>query len=239
MNLKLISLTLGAALALGGTLSAQQNTSRWNASASVGLGTDSLHTITNTGTSWWDIGAYNLDLGYSGMIAGSGVPFRASIGLNHLPSGKVDLGPASTLVNSGAYPIKNSLLGYYIAGDMFVNARVVDNLYFVIGISVNQWSLHQKNGFDEVTNENTGINTLVPAPGKSETYSIPGLKFGGRFGIEYKVSDNLAFDVLFQIIEAGQNRSHFVQDTTTGQTFITGSQPWNPSWLQFGVKFSF
>jgi len=236
MNLKLISLTLGAALVLGGTLHAQ-DTSRWSVSASVGLGTDSLDSITKSGTGWWSIGAYNLDFGYTGMIADSGVPFRASIGINYLPSGRERLGASWTL--NDTQPIMNTLTGYYIAGDMFVPTRIIDNLQLVLGISVNQWSLFQKNGYDEVPNPATGQNTLVRALGKKETYSVPGIKFGGRIGLEYKISDKLAFDVLFQLIEVGQDRSHFIQFYESDTPFITGAKPWNPSWLQFGVKYSF
>jgi len=236
MNLKIINLTLGAALALGGTLGAQQSMPRWSVSASAGLGTDSLNAITNSGTSWWTFGAYNLDFGYSGMIAGSGVPFRATVGINYLPAGTEGRGTASAIFGTAVE--KNTLTGYYIAGDMFFDSRIVDNLKVVLGISVNKWSLEQKNGFDEVLNPNTGIYSLVRAPGKKETYSIAGPKFGGRIGLEYQISDSLAFDVIFQIIEVGQNRSHFLENDD-GYTYVTGSKPWNPSWLQFGFKYSF
>jgi hypothetical protein len=76
-----------------------------------------------------------------------------------------------------------------------------------------------------------------------------GPKFGGRFGLEYKISEKLSFNAILQIIELGQSRSatpimisdpdrpgHYKE---SGYTYTTGNRPWNPSWLQFGFKYTF
>jgi len=221
MDLKLTCLTLGTLLALGAaSLRAQDGVSRWSVSASAGLGTDSLNMITNSGTSWTDFGAFNFDIGYRGMVAESGVPFRASIGINYCPAGRTGIvsGPPATTTN----PTLRKLTGYYLAGDIFVNSRVNDNLFFIVGMSLNKWEM------DETVN-------------RVKTYhSIRNPKFGGRFGVEYKISENMAFNAVFQMIEFGHNRS-WIQDSgkDEGYLYAAGSKPWNPSWLQFGFKFTF
>jgi len=220
MNLKLTCLTLGTLLVLGtGPLRAQDSASRWSVSASAGLGTDSLNMITNSGTSWTDFGAYSFDVGYRGMVAESGVPFRASIGVNYCPAGRSGIvsGPPVT-----SNPTLRALTGYYLAGDLFVNSRINENLFFIVGISLNKWEM------DETVNR---IKTY---------YSIRNPKFGGRFGVEFKISENLAFDAVFQMIEFGHNRT-WLPDPSKGDGYLyaEGSRPWNPSWLQFGFKYTF
>jgi len=220
MNLKLTCLTLGALLTLGlGSLNAQDGVSRWSVSAAAGLGTDSLNMITNSGTSWTDFGAYNFDVGYRGMVADSGVPFRASIGLNYCPAGR------NGIVSGPVQPSSDlrSLTGYYLAGDLFINSRIDDNLFFIMGMSLNKW---------EMTQTVDNVKTY---------YSIRNPKFGLRFGLEYKISDNMAFDALFQMIEFGHNKTMLLADPNDNDKYLmaAGTRPWNPSWLQFGFKYTF
>jgi hypothetical protein len=228
MNLKLTCLTLGAFLVLGaGTLDAQE-TSRWSVSAALGLGTDSLNTITNAGTTWTEFGAYNFDVGYRGMIAGSGVPFRAAIGLNYCPAGKSGA-PAHTI--TPATMTQRSLMGYYLAGDMYINSRINDNLFIIVGMSINKWELTENIYDDEVSRY------------LKEKRDFDGPKFGGRFGLEYKISEKLSFNAIMQYIEFGHDWSAIPildnDDKPTGYTYADGTKPWNPSWLQFGFKYTF
>ena len=224
MKSKLFSLTLGTILVLGASLDAQ-DTKRWSFSASAGLSADGLDAVTNSGTEWWNFGAFNFDFGYTGKIAGSDVPFRASIGINHCPMGSNTRNHRVVNPETGQhiplYP-KRGLLGYQLAGDMFFDSIIVDGLQFLVGGSLNHWSMTEKQ-----------------ADGSTETHNISGVKFGGRIGLEYTINEKFAFQAIFQLIELGTNRSHIDDPTAPGYTRTTGNRTWNPSWLQFGVKYSF
>jgi len=216
MNSKLISrLALGALLATGaGTLSAQDSIgSRFSLSGSLGLGTDSLDAITNSGTSWWNIAAYNFDFGYTGKLAATTVPFRISLGANYMPGGTHEIRNSNGVFLGNT--LRHSLRGYYLAGDLFIDSRVSSSLQFILGASLNKWT---------VTETDEGV---------SEKYSIKGIKFGGRFGLDYKVSDNISLNVILQVTELGHSSA--LLDPMPD----AGAEPWNPSWLQFGLKYSF
>lgn len=218
MNLKLTSLTLGAILSVcAGPLDAQESIKRWSVSGSVGLGTDNLNDITSTGTSWWNVGAYNLDFGYSGNLANTTVPFRVSIGTNYLPAGSGKI-TDSNLITIGR-PETYGLRGYYLAGDLFIDSRISDSLQILVGGSLNSWTMTRK------------------SDDPSETKSIPGVKFGGRFGLQFNANENLSFNVIFQFIEVGHSYA-MVRDENNVMP-VAGPRPWNPSWLQFGLKYSF
>jgi len=211
MNLKLTSLTLGIVLALGGaSLKAQDGklTKRWSASGAVGLGTDNMKDITNTGT--WGPSTYLADFGYTGKFAGTEIPFRASLGINMSPAGSADK----------TY-FERSMLGYQVAGDLFINSGIVDNMQFFVGLSLNKWSISEK----------------IEAEHFDGTHSIPGFKFGGRIGLEYKFSDALAFNATLQLAEVGLHDPVYEEplDPKKG----VGQRPMNASWFQFGVKYSF
>jgi len=216
MNSKLInSLALGVILAIGaGTLNAQDTLAgRFSLSGSVGLGTDSLDDITHYGTTWWNPAAYNFDIGYTGKLAGTTVPFRVSLGANFMPGGSYAIRD-ETNVLLGAES-RNTLRGYYLAGDLFIDSRISSSMQFILGASLNRWTVTQKND------------------GVSEKHSIKGIKFGGRFGLDYKISDQLSFNVIFQVTELGHSAA--LEDPMPS----AGPYTWNPSWLQLGVKYSF
>jgi len=215
MNSKLISrLALGAILATGaGALSAQESlASKFSLSGSLGLGTDSLNDITNYGTSWWNPAAYNFDVGYTGKLAETTVPFRVSIGANFMPGGTYEIREDGIFL--GNLP-RRSLRGYYLAGDLFIDSRISSGLQFILGGSLNKWS---------VTEHDEGV---------SKKHSIKGIKFGGRFGLDYKISDNLSFNAIFQVTELGH--TYALEDPMPD----AGPGVWNPSWLQLGFKYSF
>jgi len=216
MNSKLISrLALGAILATGaGALSAQDSlASKFSLSGSLGLGTDSLNDITNYGTSWWNPAAYNLDVGYTGKLAQTTVPFRVSIGANFMPGGSYDIRNDNGVFLGNE--TKLSLRGYYLAGDLFIDSRISSGLQFILGGSLNRWT------------------AIVKGDDISEKRSIKGIKFGGRFGLDYKISDNLSFNAIFQVTELGHD--FMLEDPMPD----AGSMPLNPSWLQLGFKYSF
>jgi len=211
MNLKLSSLTLGIILALGGaSLNAQagKSANRWSVSGSLALGTDNLKDITNTGT--WGLSTYTADFGYTGNFAATTVPFRVSLGVNMSPSGSAEK----------TY-FERSLLGYQVAGDFFINSGIDDNMQFFIGLSLNKWTINEK----------------IEAEQFDGKHSIPGFKFGGRIGLEYKFSDNLAFNAIFQLAEVGLHDPILEEPLDPQKEF--GQRPMNASWFQFGVKYSF
>jgi len=216
MNSKLISrLALGAIIATGaGTLSAQDSLiSKFSLSGSIGLGTDNLDDITGYGTRWWNPGAYNFDVGYTGKLVGTTVPFRASIGTNYMPGGTREIRSDFGIFIGNE--LRRSLQGYYIAGDLFIDSRISSSLQFILGGTLNKWAVTEKED------------------GVSKKHSIKGVKFGGRFGLDYAINDNLSFNAIFQVAELGHSNALLDPMPDTGAT------PWNPSWLQFGFKFSF
>jgi len=241
MKLKLISsLLAGGILALGGTLDAQE--SRWSVSGSVGLGTDDLNSITNTGTSWWNVGAYNVNLGYSGQFAGSTVPFRASLGINWLPDGNGSTRNLSDL-EWMIEPQQRNLFGVQLATDLFFDSKISDNLKILVGMSINKWTLNYTSTESMEGEWDAGG---WEGDGLRHSFSVPGIKLGFRIGLEYQLSDKMSFDVIFQMIEVGH--SNMVAKWTEsdsqywdpdGVTPVYGPTAWNPSWLQFGLKYRF
>jgi hypothetical protein len=232
MNLKLISMTLGVILAAGGGSLAAQDSSakRWSIGGGIGFGTDNLNEMTNRGTSIWSLGsAYNLDIGYSGKLADTTVPFRVSFGTNYMPSGDGATRMPSRIPPSdgAARGVTHSLEGYYLAADLFVDSKIVDSLQVFVGMSLNRWSVTAKEDMIGVLN-----GQLIPFE-QHTTHSIPGLKFGGRLGLEFKASDQLAFNFMFNMVEVGHSSSMERPEVPAGE------RPWHASWFQIGAKFSF
>lgn len=121
MNMKRI-LTVGA-LGFGMALGLQaQDAKPFAAGVSIVTPLDSLKTVTNAS----GFGGVTADFSYTGMLANSGVPFRASLGIALLP-GKEEAG------------LKVSLLNYQLAGDILTKLGGNENLHLVTGISVNKW----------------------------------------------------------------------------------------------------
>jgi hypothetical protein len=119
---------------------------------------------------------------------------------------------------------------------MYFDSKIVDNLQVVVGMSLTKWKMTE---YELVTGET--VNGVTKYSESAIKYSIKGAKFGGRIGIEYKISDNLAFNAIFQLVELGTDWSHLPSDEPDeeGRNFTVGLKAWNPSWLQFGLKFSF
>lgn len=216
MNLKITGLVLGAIIAMGSvSLEAQEKWgNKLSVSASFGFGTDNLHSVTNNGA--YSLSVSNADFGYTGKISGTNVPVRFSLGVN-----------VSLAGNKDEVYFERSLIGYQLAADIFFNSRVVDNLKVFVGASLNKW----------IINEKIGENSWGEYYGTDENISIPGYKFGGRIGLDYKISKHFALNAIFQVIEIGHQTPMWEEPLTPEERF--GARPLNASWLQFGLKYTF
>jgi hypothetical protein len=166
MRTKLMVVAL-ATLPFTGSLAAQE-AKPFDAGLSWSLATDNLKEITNTSGAF---AGFNLDIGYNTKLAGTSVPLRLSFGVNDFP-GKDNAGE------------KRSLLGYQLAGDIFVNSGLKD-LSFVTGLSINKWT-------SKISPEPVGYSS-----------NVKGIKFGLRLGAEYQINPNWSAAALLQVVELG------------------------------------
>lgn len=111
---------------------------------------------------------------------------------------------------------KTALTNIQFANDLVINTPAKD-LKVITGLSINLWrySGETRNGAEH----KWGLDGKL-APGD--------LKFGLRLGAEYRITKQWSTDVLLQMVEFGNKKA----DDYTGRDF-------NPSWLQFGVKYHF
>jgi hypothetical protein len=235
MNLKNRMMGLGVAmLAVAGSLGAQ-DVQRWDVGAGLVLGTDNLKEITNK--SGFSGGA--VDVGFNGLLAGTTIPFRISLGGNFFPGQEVvrhdpyEDGRYTQPLHQVDQNVKGSLSGYQLAGDLFINTGY-QGLRIVSGLSVNKWKLKRSATFAQAADTWSVVagawhqNVGAIAAGTvnyDESISVKGYKLGGRFGLEYTVNKNWSVNALLQYTELGMD--HY---ETKGI---------NPSWLQFGAKYHF
>lgn len=123
--------------------------------------------------------------------------------------------------------VKTSLSGIQVYGDLMIPTGVQD-LSLVTGLSLNKWSFSSTIPAGQVN----------PLTGDAKTSgSIRGYKFGGRLGLQYKVSSMISAELLLQQTEMGSNNPGDLPIGTAGATpYITNE---NPGWLQLGVRFHF
>ncbi len=171
MNLKTKMMGLGLAALVASTLSAQ-DAKRWSVGLNYVVATDALKSVTNTSGAF---GGMTADFGWTGKLASSDVPIRLSLGVNYLP------GEANT-----PEEVKVSLVGYYLASDIYINTGVKD-LRLTTGLSLNKWR-----GKAEVL-------------GFSESESVKGVKFGARLGLDYQISENWSANLTYAVSELGLN----------------------------------
>ncbi|MCL1907899.1 MAG: hypothetical protein FWG12_00850 [Holophagaceae bacterium] len=235
------SLIAGTILASGGALVAQDSfVNRLSVSGSVDWAADSLASITHVGTAWWNVGAgYNFNIGYTGSFAGTDIPYRASLGVNYFPGGRSGgYGPAYGEPGHGTTNVapRNTLLGYQLATDLYVDLKRFENIKFLVGLSVNTWHV----------NQDIWVTGIGYTKNHDAFSNIPGLKLGGRIGFEYQYSDKVAIELLYQLCELGHShavvRANDVDEDgkiTTEYMPDYGPKAWNPAWLQLGVKYRF
>ena len=157
----------------------------------------------------------NVNISTQMPIASSNVLFRPGLGLS-LFSGK--FGQNNDIDNGVVVESKTQLVNLQATFDIMVPAVLVDNLTLVTGLSVNQW---------RYSGQTKGGN---PHPfGLDGSYAPDDVKLGFRVGMDYRISKQWSSEVLFQMVEFGSrdksNDIHY--------------HNFNPTWLQFGVKYHF
>lgn len=250
----------------GTVVQAQEADTKWFAGGALIGQLNSAKDITNSSM------GFGLNIGRDFQF--KGYSFRAGFAINSLPgksrSGQVyenfeqDLTgtPGTNPFFGGVYAYgdatpwsnKTSLMGYQVFGD-FIFPSGFQKLDFTFGVSLNRWFYDAT-----VTPESTGAYTVVR---RTADDHIPGLKGGLRIGAEYRISKNLSAELLFQIVELGNNdggrgvglvdgsptlewrptqtSALDTQVTITNPMYnkLTNGSNQNPSWLQLGVKYHF
>lgn len=102
--------------------------------------------------------------------------------------------------------VKQSLLGIQVAGDIFIDTGLKD-LSIVTGVSLNKWT-----------------KDVSPKPADYSS-DVKGIKFGVRFGLDYRLNPNWSMHTLLQVVEVG--------------TDATGTKGNNASWVQIGAAYHF
>lgn len=118
MKSRLKNILLIGALAVGAPLAAQ-DTTRWDAGGAYIVGLDGLKSVTGSGQ------GYNVQVGFNGHIANSGVPFRASLQVYEMPW-------------DGNDPANTGLRDTQLACDVFTQTSY-EKLRLVTGLSINKW----------------------------------------------------------------------------------------------------
>jgi len=102
--------------------------------------------------------------------------------------------------------VQDTLMGVQVAGELLTPLGG-SRFTLSTGASLNGWRWdHQEPGFHD-------------------TQSIKGVKFGGRLGLDFRVSPRFSVLALLQLTELGTDRQA-----------IYG---YNPSWLQVGARYHF
>jgi hypothetical protein len=118
MKSRLKNILLSGAVLMGASLAAQ-DTTRWDAGGAYLIGLDGLKSVTGSGQ------GYNVQAGFNGHIAESGVPFRASLQIYQMPW-------------DGNDPANTGLRDTQLACDVFTPTSY-DKLRLVTGLSINKW----------------------------------------------------------------------------------------------------
>ncbi len=160
--------------------------------------------------------------GYETTFYKSDVPLRLSASLALMPGSETSYNLKSgTLTASGS--LKTSLTLLQASGDVLITTSN-PALRGIAGLSISSYSL-TTNGTEEIRPEFDGY-----ASAHHPVKDAKGLKVGLRFGLEYRFSDKLSGEVLFQQTElAGKQKFD-------AQTRVGGV---NPAWLEVGVRYHF
>lgn len=214
------------------------------ASLTLGAGLGLQETFTHR-----NLGGAGLEVGYTGRLAATTVPFRTTLTWFRFPGATETRNDLLTAYRSGApsntsgtqlrygtMDHRNSLQGLQLSGDLYTEVPGVAGLYLVTGGSLNRWIEDQTltwantdgvlvwAGLDDKRN----VISRKPEVGEvayRHKGAIPGLKLGVRAGLEYAVQRRLVASVLFQVAELG--------------TTPLGTRPLNPSWVQVGARWHF
>ncbi len=242
----------------GSAVQAQEANTKWFAGGALIGQLNSAKDITNSSM------GFGLNIGRDFQF--KGYSFRAGFAINSLPgksrSGAIYENFAYDPVSEDVYAYgaptpwtnKTSLMGYQVFGD-FIFPSGFQKLDFTFGVSLNRWFYDAT-----VTPEATGAYTVVR---RTADDHIPGLKGGLRIGAEYRISKNLSAELMFQIVELGNNdggRGVGLVDSTAFYKWrptetspvddqidianpmynkLTDGSNQNPSWIQLGVKYHF
>ena len=154
------------------------------------------------------------------QVTNQNLGLNFNMGLDREISGtKVGFRPAlglTFLPGSWDQDSKTSLTNLQATGDLVI-PTTIEKFQVVTGLSVNLWRYigDSRNGADN----KWGLNGAM-APG--------GVKLGLRVGFDYTFTKQITGEVLMQLVEFGNQPNG-----------VASYQNFNPTWLQFGVKYHF
>lgn len=198
-------------LAVSGVVTlAAQDVKPFSVGGAILSGTNDLKKVTNSGQ------GFSVHASYDTTFPNSDIPARISLGYHMLPGKETAAG------------LKTSLSNLQLAGDIHLRMPV-ENLSVTVGLSLNKYSAT----YD-------GTEKLDPT-GKFYVAAFPidttkGMKFGGRFGLDYTFSPNLSSYVMLQLTELGNSSRKLGQNSGS---YAQAVGPVNPSWVQVGVRYHF
>jgi hypothetical protein len=86
-------------------------------------------------------------------------------------------------------------------------------------------------------NEKIGENSWGDVFDTDESISVPGYKFGARFGMDYKINRHFGINAILQVAEIGHHTPAWEEPWDPEARM--GARPLNASWIQFGLKYTF
>ena len=105
------------------------------------------------------------------------------------------------------------------------------NLKFITGANVNRVKI--------VADQSAPDGTL-PVPNLSSYHhTVPGVKLGGKLGLEYLADSHWAVRLVYSVIEAGTSSEGVRPGLPSYGKPDQGKYAITPSWLELGVKYSF
>ena len=203
------AMTMAGLLLLAGSSLQAQQAPGWKVGAALPYALDSLSTYTNQ-----TVLGLCLDGGYQMAIPGASTLVRFGLAVNVFPGQSKMAGTVSRKV---------SLYSEQLTADVVVPIGT-SKWSLIAGMSANNW------------NVNSTVNDSADptVAGTSEPVKKFFGKFGFRTGLEYQFSRNLSMTALFQQTELGSD----ARLRKNGDD-IYGYQGINPSWIQFGIRYSF
>jgi hypothetical protein len=214
-------------LALAGlasfALSAQQSMIGWHAGGGFDI-TSHMSTqdeLTHQGA------GFNLQGGYTNILAKSDVLYRLTLGMNYLPGtdGLVPNTYTPTLDAAVDQTTRNNLVDYQFAADILVQTPW-KHVYLVTGLSANRWIWDARS---------VVANNSAAAPAGTVLYdthqTVKGIKIGGRIGLLYEASDHFQVNAILQPIELGTSLD--------GTSFGQGSKGLNVNFVELSVAYHF
>ena len=201
------------------------------ASLLSGIGATKAAIAANSGFTVWGSYTFKTD---------AGIYVRPGLAINTLIGSDVNAVPANAdaLAATGPYTIPGSAIKHNLTSGQVFAVFVVpifnNRADWIVGLSLNKYRLKVSDALagqyspvdlDAATRSGSPVVRSGDANG---TLSVPGYKFGLRFGVDYRINKQFSVQLLLQQTELGRIYSKATQMPTL-----------NPAWLELGASYKF